>query len=140
MNKKPGTDSNSDDSQFNISEQLFNSALNQHLNTRAENLDYNVTHKLAAARRRVLDQTESSTSVDNEWSRLTAASVGALASVSALYFGVKLYAPGSLAPATDSTVVAQSTFIEDLSLLTASDDIDFFQSIEFLEWIESNPG
>jgi len=36
--------------------------------------------------------------------------------------------------------VPQQVLIEDLELLTASDDIDFYQSVEFLEWMAINSG
>ena len=47
------------------------------------------------------------------------------------------------APEADSLQLATyepTHFIEDLNILSATDDIDFYQSVEFLEWMENNAG
>ncbi len=37
-------------------------------------------------------------------------------------------------------LVVENSIMEDLHLLSASDDIEFYQSVEFLEWMEQNAG
>ena len=38
------------------------------------------------------------------------------------------------------TTVDESTTYEDINILVAADDIDFYESIDFLLWLEQNPG
>ena len=114
-------------------DQWLKDSLNQHLNAKVDQLDFTVTSKLAAARHRALEQNIRQSS---NWLGVPAASAGVAVLALAVFISGKFYSPAPPITAPTSARVAQSDFMEDLPLLAAADDIEFYQSIEFLEWME----
>ena len=113
-------------------------ALDQYLNTEVDQLDFNVTSKLAAARHRALDQSAVHGHKTAQWANWQAIAGGGAAMAVAITVGGQLYSPGADVSAPEASATAASGIIEDLQLLAAGDDIEFYQSIEFLEWLENN--
>jgi hypothetical protein len=140
--KKTNSSANSNLDVLTNDEFAMQSVLNEHLDAQVENLDFNITSKLSAARHQALAGQSSAVSgrftfVGLQWPGLVVASCAVvLVAFLALQFN-------TLAPEADSQQVAinESThFIEDFNILSATDDIDFYQSVEFLEWMENNSG
>ena len=121
-------------------------AVQQHLDREVDAIDFNVSSKLAAARHRAMEQHKSgNTGLATDWLHWPALAGGSAMLVLALVVGNQFYPPTSdTLPANtvtaENTPVAPGDLIEDLPLLSATDDIEFYQSIEFLEWMESNSG
>ena len=112
-------------------------ALNQHLDARVESLDFNVTSKLAAARHRALDQ-QAAPSLWQSFFRWQSLAGGTAALAVAYLIGAQLLiTPEALQP-TVATDPAAGDLMADLPILAEGDDIEFYQNIEFLEWLESN--
>jgi len=124
-------------------EQWVRRAVQQHYDQEVENLDFNVVNKLSAARHRALDQDVSGVGKAGayrpRWSVLLA---GSAALALAIVVGKQIYVPGvePLTITAESISPNTSNLIEDLPLLSATEDIEFYQSLEFLEWMASNSG
>lgn len=120
-------------------EQAVKNALDHYLNAEVDKLDFNVTSKLAAARHRALDQPHTYKNAgQTKWSNWQSIAGGGAAMAIAITVGGQLYNPSSDVAIQEVPTVAESGIIEDLPLLVSSDDIEFYQSIEFLEWLENN--
>lgn len=142
MNKDSAKDKTMEHSQSNNDLWLAES-LNNHLNTQVEALDYTVTSKLSAARHRALaSEPRRLTGVGSSFTWFSPAKafggMGALMAIGVL--GFQMYTQGPANTAQIDNHATQQVFIEDLNLLSASDDLEFYQSLEFLEWMESNSG
>ena len=122
--------------------------LSSHLDGQVENLDYNITSRLSAARHRALAG-EQRPGRSMGVSRLLL--VGGMCTAVLASLLVTQIATDSdisqtpqvtlIDPAVQSgSVQKQTHIVEDLQLLSASDDIEFYESLEFLEWIETNSG
>lgn len=128
-------------------EQWITESLRDHLDAQSNNLDFNVTSKLSAARHRALAQETNTSTVGSfiSWFSWKTA-VASTAVVALTIFATQQFYQTNPEPAigvNDSIAanqVPQQVLIEDLELLTASDDIDFYQSVEFLEWMAINSG
>ena len=113
-----------------------------HFDAEVDKLDFNITSKLAAARHRALAELPESRANAPSlpawlgWQSL-AGSVAALSL--AIFLVVKIVTPEQAVSVSDDAIAGVNV-MEDLQLLSASDDIEFFQSMEFLEWMESNSG
>lgn len=113
-------------------------ALGQHLDAQVEQLDFTITSKLAAARHRALDQHKTQPA----WYRIfgwqpLARATAALAV--ALIIGSQLTDTTTrMQPLPQTADAVTGTLMEDLTMLAEGDDIEFYQNIEFLEWLESN--
>lgn len=150
MNKKSGLSGSSNDSlsdstlskdgMLSDDDPWFKESMQAHLDSKLDNLDYNVTSQLSAARYRALALEQTSSKTARSWFDWTNA-LGATAVLAiAVFLGMQFY-PSDSAPGIDTAEqVAQQVLIEDLNLLSASDEIEFYQSVEFLEWMESNSG
>ena len=128
-------------------EQWITESLRDHLDAQADNLDFNVTSKLSAARHRALAQETNASTANSAFSWFSWKTAVASTAVVALtiFATQQLYQtnPEQAIGLNDSVAanqVPQQVLIEDLELLTASDDIDFYQSVEFLEWMAINSG
>lgn len=166
--KKTTHSSNSNPDVLSEDELALQNVLNKHLDAQVENLDFNISSKLSAARHQALAgeprvSKKSFGIAGLQWPALVAASC-AVVLVAFLAVQLNMEAPEAdssqlavvLAPEADSLQLAvveapeadslqlatyePTHFIEDLNILSAADDIDFFQSVEFLEWMESNAG
>lgn len=140
--KKMTHSPNSDSGSFSDDELVVQKALNKHLDAQVENLDFNISSKLSAARHKALaGQSRAGSRLFGfpgfQWPSLMVASC---AVVLVAFLALQL---NTVAPEADSSQVAiyePTHFIEDLNILSATDDIDFYQSVEFLEWMENNAG
>lgn len=111
--------------------------LSQHLDNEVEQIDFTVASKLSAARQRALAQQSTSTSWYGRlgWQHLATA-VASLALVYVLASQIPgTNAPPPTEPGTEFVAV---NLMEELSLLAEGDDIEFYQNLEFLEWLENN--
>lgn len=118
-------------------EQAVKQALDAHLDTRVQNLDFTVTSKLAAARHRAMDQAL----VQPGWQRLFGwqSVAGSAAALTVAYvIGGHLLTSPAMVPDLPGNELTTSDLMEDLTILAEGDDIEFYQNIEFLEWLESN--
>ena len=127
-------------------EQWIKGAVQHHLDQETDQLDFNVSSKLAAARHRAMDQNNAATTSSiTDWLNWPALAGGTAMLLVALVVGNQFYSP-TTDTIPDAITIAENTsaptsaLIEDLPLLSATDDIEFYQSIEFLEWMESNSG
>ncbi|MFT4727430.1 MAG: hypothetical protein ACI9UN_001925 [Granulosicoccus sp.] len=140
--KKITRSPNSNPDALSDDEVAVQGVLNRHLDAQVENLDFNISSKLSAARHQALAGQSRAGSrrfgfTGLQWPSLVIASC---AVVSVAFLALQL---NTVAPEADSSQVAinESTyFMEDLNILSATDDIDFYQSVEFLEWMENNAG
>lgn len=140
--KKMTHSPNSDSDSLSDDELAVQNALNKHLDAQVENLDFNISSKLSAARHQALAGQARAGSrffgfAGLQWPGLVVASC---AVVFVAFLALQL---NTVAPEADSSQVAiyePTHFIEDLNILSATDDIDFYQSVEFLEWMENNAG
>ena len=114
--------------------------LNKHLDAQVDELDYTITSKLSAARHKALagESRSGRRTFDfagKQWPRVFVASCAVV-----LVALLALQLENSV-PEADNIQVAVNEpthFIEDLNILSAADDIEFYQSVEFLEWMENN--
>ena len=120
--------------------------MQQHLDRQIDDIDFNVSSKLAAARHRAMDQHKAGNAGSvTDWLNWPALAGGCAVLALALLVGNQFYTP-TADTISGNTIIAQNIpvspgdLIEDLPLLSATDDIEFYQSIEFLEWMESNSG
>lgn len=157
MTNKDSDNTSPPNNSLNEAEAKIGEALKAHLDMQAENLDFSVTSKLSAARHRALAQerlpehngknaNHSRTRSSGSWFNWTNA-VGSTAVVAlAIVLGTQFYPlntsqnNGVTGPAIPTEQLAQHTLMEDLNMLSAADDIEFYQNVEFLEWMENNSG
>jgi hypothetical protein len=140
--KKPTHSSNSNPDVLTTDERAVQKVLNKHLDAQVENLDFNISSKLSAARHQALAGQsrvgkKSFGIVGLEWPGLVAASC---AVVLIAFLTVQLNTEEPEADSFQLATYEPTHFIEDLNILSATDDIDFYQSVEFLEWMENNAG
>lgn len=122
-------------------ETVVKQALKQQLDAEVDSLDFNVTSKLAAARSRALAQETTRPAWHNlfglqnlfNWQIMAG---GLAAVVVAFVVSGQFFMPDLETP----TVAEQTSnvLMEDMTILANSDDLEFYQNIEFLEWLESN--
>lgn len=124
-------------------ERLVALALQTHLDAKVETLDFNVTSKLSSARHRAL-ASESAT-VNKSWFSRFFESPVMLSGVAVMAITVFLgaqFIPQSdeiqVVPLSTELQLTQSDMLQDISILTANEDLEFFESMEFLEWMASN--
>jgi len=142
MNDKPDTSSSSDKT-MSKDELWIKESLSNHLDAQVESLDYTVTSKLSAARHRALALEQPKNSIftaKKTWFSWTAALASTAVLVLAVTAGMRLLPQSQTQTVELAGQMSQAVLLEDLNLLSASDDIEFYQSVEFLEWMESNSG
>jgi len=85
-------------------------------------------------------RTRSAKSAASNWLGWTTAAGSTAVLAIAVVLGLQFYS--STTPQSTDAVgqLSQQALIEDLNLLSSSDDIEFYQSVEFLEWMASNSG
>ena len=131
-NVTPGKDDMLTDDQIAVKQ-----TLSQHLDNEVEQIDFTVASKLSAARQRALAEQTTSTTWYGRlgWQHMATA----LASL-ALVYVLASQIPGSNAPppTAQDTEFATVNLMEELSLLAEGEDIEFYQNLEFLEWLENN--
>ena len=140
--KKTTHSSNSNPDKLTEDEITVQNVLNKHLDAQVENLNFNISSKLSAARHQALAgepriSKKSFGIVGLQWPALVVASC---AVVLVAFLAVQLNTEAPEADSSQLTTYEPTLFIEDLNILSAADDIDFYQSVEFLEWMENNAG
>ena len=137
MNKQNSRDGSKED-MLSSEELTMQRALSSHLDEQVDKLDFNTTSRLNAARHRALAQEQSSREMlRSAWPAMIG---GSFAAALVFYIGSQAAIQTVDVPGTALVAAEATSIIEDLTLLSATDDIDFFQSVEFLEWIEMNSG
>lgn len=137
MNKQNPGGGNKEDT-LSSTELTVQRALSSHLDEQVEKLDFNTTSRLSAARHRALAQGQTSWGMPRSaWPALIGWSCAA---VLVFYIGSQSAIQVVEVPDMALVAVEPTSIIEDLTLLSSTDDIDFYQSVEFLEWMELNSG
>lgn len=125
-------------------EQWLEALLTQHLDANVESLDFNVSSKLSAARHRALASAEEANSFSGskhmQWWSWPSLFVSSAVLAMAIFTGIQLFPSPDESTSNLAAHATQSKLMEDLTLLSASDEIEFYQSMEFLEWMEHNSG
>jgi hypothetical protein len=121
-------------------ELAMQSVLSKQLDAQVEDLDFNISSKLSAARHKALSGQSRNANKKFVFSELkwSSAALVCCAAVLVAFLTVQLNYSAPEAVSTQVAVNEPTHFIEDLNILSATDDIDFYQSVEFLEWMESN--
>lgn len=127
----------------NKDEQHVASALQTHLDSKADALDFNVTSKLSAARHRALAlETEAGGKTRFRRSLSNPVLFSGVAVVAiTVFLGAQLIPRSDelqITPLSTDTQMTQSDMLQDMNILTANEDLEFFESMEFLEWMASN--
>jgi len=123
------------------SDQWIATELQQHLDSKVESVDFNVSSKLSAARHRALSSDNRSAAGSGLFGKLPGSPAlygGVAVAALTVFIGTTMLQP--VPPVEQSTQMTQSQLIEDMNLLSATEDLEFFESMEFLEWMESNSG
>ena len=107
-------------------DQEFLKDINNMLNRRVEEIDENTKAALRNIRKAAIAQTVDRTA--NRWQWLQPVPIIAMASI-VLVVSVSLR--------TMTTSQQQSPALENIPLLTAADDINFYNDLEFYQWLEA---
>lgn len=117
-------------------ERQLSAELNRVLEQEVSELDLVTLSKLSAARHRATSSTKDSWIPVRPWAFGTGlASMALLAMIILPNFSPPVVIQPE-APQLTSTAAV----LEDLSILAAGDGVDFYQSVDFLLWLESNTG
>jgi hypothetical protein len=126
----------SDEKTMDPKERQLSAELNRVLEQEVRELDQVTLSKLSAARHRATAETKDSWIPLKPWVFGTG-----LASMALL---AMIVLPRFSSPVVDQPEVVQLTssaaVLEDLSILAAGEGVDFYQSVDFLLWLESNTG
>ena len=112
-----------------IDEKLLLSAAKHTLQDSVDNLDQETLDRLATIRLQALAAASSRRSRRSSWLMPAGGFVTAAALVAALLLWTSEPAIKESAPVA---------LIEDINILTDSEDIDFYQDLEFYQWLASN--
>lgn len=115
-----------------LDEQLLLSAAKSTLENNIDQIDEQVQARLAAARREAIDACSTKQSVTAKFSNWILP-VGGLAMV-----GAALLVAVTLWTMPIEQKLEPVAVLEDINLLTGSEDIDFYQELEFYEWLAVN--
>lgn len=142
MNEK-STDSNSAENSPGGDDQWVGDTVRTHLDSKVDELDFNVTSKLSAARHRAMATDISSNRESGVFGKWLASPVlfSGVAVMALTFVLGSQYMSGEIAvPADQPVQLTQSDLIEDMNMLSATEDLEFFEAMEFLEWMENNSG
>jgi len=119
-------------------DQQLSDALRIKLEQEVASLDAATRAKLVAARRNAI----ASMPAQRSWLPVRPWTLGAgLASFALLMLVLLPYmSPPPLIPGDEAHLTTTTAVLEDLSILTASDSVEFYQSVDFLLWLESSSG
>jgi len=112
------------------SEQAFLDKARQELDSSCEGLDGQTLSRLNRIRHEALER-------DSHPGRALLAPFGGLVTACVLVMLVSVYYPGQN---TYTTVPVQesASAVEDLDILISPESIDFFENLEFYQWLEEN--
>ncbi|WP_455201366.1 hypothetical protein [Kaarinaea lacus] len=122
----------SKDKQALLDEQLFLTAAKSTLEKQVDQIDDQLKARLAAARRQAVDGCSTKPSVSTGFSNWIMPAGGLAIVGAALLVAVTLW---TMPVEQNLEPVA---VLEDINLLTGSEDIDFYQELEFYEWLAVN--
>jgi len=121
------------DRQQPIDDQMFLSAAKSTLERRVDEIDEHTQTRLGAIRRQAVDAAISKHTVASPVFTRWVLPVGGLATAfAAVLVTVTLW---TQEPVNNAAPVAA---LEDLNLLTGNEEIDFYQELEFYEWLAVN--
>jgi hypothetical protein len=120
------------DKQTLLDEQLLLSAAKSTLEHNIDQIDEQVQSRLAVARRQAINAYSTKQSVPARYSHWILP-IGGLATV-----GAALLVVVTLWTMPTGQYVEPVAVLEDINLLTGSEDIDFYQELEFYEWLVVN--
>lgn len=124
---------NGKDRQQPIDDQMFLSAAKSTLERSVDQLDEHTQARLAAIRRQAVDVATNQQAVASPAFSRWLLPVGGLATAfAAALVAVTLW---TQEPVTKTAPVAA---LEDLNILTGNDEIEFYQELEFYEWLAAN--
>lgn len=119
-----------------LTDERLTLALTAELDTAVDTLDDSTVRRLASARRQAVAQASDKRSIripGTPWATATAG-LATLLVVVLLWFE-------PLQNSADLIVTdISSTPLESLPILSSADDLEFFQSVDFLIWMEKNSG
>jgi hypothetical protein len=114
-------------------EQMFLSAAKSILESSVDQIDDDTQIRLSAIRRRAVEAaTKSQATLTPAFSRWFLPVGGLATALAAVLVAVTLW---TQQPVQESAPVAA---LEDLNILTGSDEIEFYQELEFYEWLAVN--
>lgn len=111
-------------------EQAFLAKAKQELDDSCEHLDGHTRSRLNSIRHAALDQ-------GRHPGRALLAPFGGLVTACLLVVVVTLFTPGQNEMPSPANQATQSP-IEDLDILTSAESLDFFENLEFYQWLEEN--
>lgn len=144
--KVEGAPAGSAQGETNVAQQQWvEEKLSQHLDAHVDELDFNVTTRLAASRRQALAQLDhtdkqyaGSQSRGFPWINQWQAGFVAMAIVGVIGYQV-LSNPAPVQEIVEAPGLNDATgLIEDMRMLSAGDDLEFFQNLELLEWLDND--
>lgn len=115
-----------------LDEQLLLSAAKSTLENNIDQIDEQVQARLVAARRQAIDTCSTKDSIPARFSNWILP-VGGLA-----IMGAALLVAVTLWTMPIEQKMEPVAVLEDINLLTGSEDIDFYQELEFYEWLAVN--
>lgn len=118
-----------------IDEQLFLSAAKSTLDDSVDKLDVQVQARLAQIRRQALENVASRPSLAKKFSHWLLPATGLVTAAAALLLVVTLWTGQ---PLPESQQSAPMAVLEDINILTDSEEIEFYQNLEFYEWLAVN--
>ena len=109
--------------------------LTESLDKRVDSIDAVTSAKLSAARHRALESDSEPRNFGNLslWK-------GGLAALSVCILAVSLW-PNNTEVVQQATIIAseQSSLLADLEILASTDSVEFYESLDFLIWLENAP-
>ncbi len=111
----------------------FIKQIKQQLDQESKALDAETLSRLRQARARALSESDNRKS--RQWSVLGGGAV-AFASVSVLAIAVWLSVPTNTLQNPPALAEAQITAFDDLELLAATEELEFYEDMEFYYWLE----
>lgn len=126
----------SEERAMNPKERQLSAELNRVLELEVSELDQVTLSKLSAARHRATGSTNDSWIPVRPWAFGTGLASMALLAVIIL----PNFSPPVVMQTEDPQLTSAAAVLEDLSILAAGEGVDFYQSVDFLLWLESNTG
>ena len=104
-------------------EDEFNAKIKQGLNDSVRDLDANTLSKIRQIRSQAIEKAETK---NTKWSGVMA---GALATACVMVFAVAIFL---------KTPTIEPVSVDDLELISSSDNLELFEDLEFYEWLEDD--
>lgn len=109
--------------QWNSEDEMLK-AIREQLDAKEQSLDQNILRELRLRRAAALEQLDPHR--QRNW--LLPAGVTLALTVTLTVIGLQVMSPASVGP--------QSPFMDDVNLLSASDELELYEDLEFYQWLE----